>query len=439
MASTADHPEVKAAIKQASAALDALAAARSLAGDAAAASEVARSLGRLRSRVEAQVVRLATEVEGRGWPVADGFRTGAAQVGYLTNASGAEVSRWNRTSRALRRMQAVAALFAAGRIGPAQAARIAQTWSNPRVRQELEAIDEHLATLAERMGYAELDQFLRDWERLADADGAGQRAEHDHHHRNSRLVQGPSGSWTWTTTLGSADGAEASTVFAAFVAAEWEAEWAAARARVGEGATVGDLQRTPQQIRADAHMAMVRSAATARADAPGGSRVDTVIVMDLETFEREAARLAGADPGPRSEAGKAAFRCETIDGHAVDPTEATVTALLGHVRRAVIGSDGVTIDLGRRTRLFAGPARLAALLGTTHCPWPGCIAPTSQCEVDHLHPWGREGPTDQGNAMLFCGRHNRLKEHGFTVIRGPDGQLHIYRPDGTELTRSLAA
>ncbi|MFN8019663.1 MAG: DUF222 domain-containing protein [Acidimicrobiales bacterium] len=439
MASAADHSEVQAAIDQARAALDALASAGALAADGAQAAVVARELGCLRSRVEAQVVRLVTAAEDHGWSMADGFRSGAAQVGYHANASGAEVSRWTRSGRALRALPEVAGRFAAGRIGVAQVARIGRTWANPRVRGALAEIDEHLATLAELMGFADLDRFLRDWERLADEDGARQRAEHDHHRRNSRMVQGPSGAWTWTTTLGSSDGAEASAVFAAFVAAEWEAEWASARARAGQGASVADLQRTPQQIRADAHMAMVRSAATARAGAPGGSTVETVIVMDLETFERESARLAGLDPGPRSDAGRAAFRCETIDGQAVDPTEATARALLGHVRRAVHGVDGVTIDLGRRTRLFAGPARLAALLGGAHCAWPGCAAPTSRCQVDHLHPWAREGPTDQANAGPFCGSHNRLKEHGFTVIRGPDGTLHVYRPDGSELTRNLAA
>ena len=93
----------------------------------------------------------------------------------------------------------------------------------------------------------------------------------------------------------------------------------------------------------------------------------------------------------------------------------------------------MSIDLGRRQRLFTGHATLAARLAATTCYWPGCRAPASHCQTDHLDPWADGGTTDQANGGLACGHHNRLKEHGFTVRRAPDGTIHVHRPDGTRI------
>lgn len=128
------------------------------------------------------------------------------------------------------------------------------------------------------------------------------------------------------------------------------------------------------------------------------------------------------------------YRCSTLDGHTVDPTETVLAALTGHVRRVVVGAAGVVIDLGRRSRCFTGPAQLAVRLGSTHCVWPGCHVPVSHCQTDHLVGWRGGGRTDPGNGAPTCGQHNRLKEHGFSVHRDLDGRWHTHRPDGSEIT-----
>jgi hypothetical protein len=112
--------------------------------------------------------------------------------------------------------------------------------------------------------------------------------------------------------------------------------------------------------------------------------------------------------------------------------------LSGHVRRAVIGADGVVINLGRKQRLFSGSAELAVRLSGTDCYWFGCDMPASQCQIDHLIPWadhggGERGETRPDNGGLGCTRHNRIKEQGFRVWRDQLGEWHIVRPDGTEV------
>ncbi|HEX2576522.1 MAG TPA: HNH endonuclease signature motif containing protein [Aquihabitans sp.] len=104
------------------------------------------------------------------------------------------------------------------------------------------------------------------------------------------------------------------------------------------------------------------------------------------------------------------------------------------MRRVVIDADGVVVDMGRRRRLFTGPAQLAARLNATECYWPGCHVPTTSTQTDHLEPWTDGGTTDLTNAGPACARHNRLKHHGYTVHRDPAGTWHTHRPDGTEIT-----
>ena len=102
----------------------------------------------------------------------------------------------------------------------------------------------------------------------------------------------------------------------------------------------------------------------------------------------------------------------------------------------VVGSDGVVVNMGRKTRLFTGARRLAVMLADTTCTWPGCHTPNRHCQADHLDAFNGpdRGPTNPANGGPACGRHNRFKEHGFTVRRDPHGHWHTYRPDGTEIT-----
>jgi hypothetical protein len=113
-------------------------------------------------------------------------------------------------------------------------------------------------------------------------------------------------------------------------------------------------------------------------------------------------------------------------------------AVVGHVRRVVFDSAGVTINFGRKRRVFTGAARDAALLRNRRCLWPGCGLPRSQ--LDHHDEWAEHGGgTDQVNAGPLCGRHNRWKHRGYRVHRDTDGICTIIRPDGTPVDRPRAA
>jgi hypothetical protein len=214
---------------------------------------------------------------------------------------------------------------------------------------------------------------------------------------------------------------------------------------------VEDLDRNDGQRRFDAFSEIFQRAAAAHAAAEGGSQVVTNIVIDQATFERHLNRLFGTDPGPidtnlrpapgpapttetgttgtgrstdtdtagsgaagSTDTGRdsgcdggsgAGYRCSTLDGRPIDPTEAVAAALIDHIRRVVIGADSVVVDLGRRRRCFTGAAQLAARLAATECYWPGCHVPVTDCQIDHLIGWADHGgSTNPGNGAPACGR-----------------------------------
>ena len=228
--------------------------------------------------------------------------------------------------------------------------------------------------------------------------------------------------------FGSLQGAQVNDVFAHFIQAEWDADWAEARERCGDAAGMSDLRRTEPQRRADAMAAVSGAAASAPGD--GKAALPTLnIVMDEVTAE---AIVTGSrlDPGRYAE-----MVCRTQNGDPIDCSEAAAVALWGHIRRVVRDAAGVVIDMGRRSRLFTGAAREAVMVLTDRCLWPGCDRRVRNCQSDHSLEWAAHGATVPRNGGAMCGGHNLLKErHGFTARRQPDGEWIIRNANGDPVT-----
>ncbi|HAS10563.1 MAG TPA: hypothetical protein DCS55_08630 [Acidimicrobiaceae bacterium] len=124
--------------------------------------------------------------------------------------------------------------------------------------------------------------------------------------------------------------------------AELLADWAEARQRLGAGAFVGDLVRTPAQRRADALYAIFVRAASPPADA--ASPVPLVnVVIDQRSFEEQVRRAAGEemDLDPNDDLG--GHRCHDLDGTPLHPADVLAAALVGHVRRVVVDHRGARL------------------------------------------------------------------------------------------------
>ncbi|WP_162941813.1 HNH endonuclease [Desertimonas flava] len=273
-------------------------------------------------------------------------------------------------------------------------------------------------------------------------------------------------------------------VFEAFKYAEYLADVAAARARRGlPDAPIdsSDLERSPSQRAGDAFIAVFRAAANAPLD---GKPVEFVVdvVIDQPSFEQQLldlvdpfhqhrgtlARLvdhldgltdpcAGADyagPGDRLDptpiaglgnddsidrfARQTRPLCRLASGATAPTDTVDIALLLGHVRRVVVGGDGVVIDAGRKQRCFTRgtkhAAHVQALLDgySGRCTYPGCR--NRHLETDHATEWPKGGTTSPSNADLLCRFHNLIKTgRGFTARRSPRGWTY-HRPDGSPIT-----
>jgi hypothetical protein len=444
-------PRAQAVFADLDAAVDALDALELDPADVAEVVELTRRVEGVGRRVRAKEIGLLAAIEERGLHRPDGHASARVMVGHIGHLSEPEAKRRDRARRMFADMPAVKMAMATGRIGTCQVDRIARVFVNPRVQAEFVKIDAQVAQLAAVLSYEELDRRLTNWVRQVDEDGTADRARRAHENRRARLVQDFDGGWELLCLVGGLTGAQMQSIFRAFVEAEFQADWAEAREVHGEATTVEHLARTFDQRDADAVARIFEFAANAFAAAPGGAPIDTTIVMDHETFEREARRAAGAaieprlvpDLGPIPDPGddEAAapdhpgreFRCQTGDGHPIDPTEAFANALTGRIRRMVVGWDGVVLDASGYHKLFTGPLRAAVMLLMASCYWPGCNVKVSHCQADHLNPRRNGGRTNPGNGGPACGRHNRLKEHGYTARRDARGRMHVDRPDGTEI------
>ena len=391
-------------------------------------------LERLRRRLDHGADLAAGHLDGSAAFSLDGHKTAKGALKAIGRLSGSEAHGRVQTSRALRRLPLVEAAYARGEIPTEHVRAIARTVSNPRVAEWVPDADPIFAHHATILGYDDFVAALRQWEALADADGADQASERLHERRSASLLESAiDGSFRLESNHGALQGAAMAEIFDRFETAELHADWAAAREIHGDDTRVEHLERTPAQRRADAIFRIFCRAAAAE----GASPVPLVnIVVDQETFDDELRRAAGMEVQRDPNAELDGRRCHTLDGTVIRPAEAVAAALLGHVRRIVLDGAGNVIDLGRKQRLFTGSSRDAALLqallrdpGGLGCLWAGCDGRGRNLQVDHRDPAGRGGPTDVANSDAYCGFHNRIKERGFRPVRGPDGEWTIHRPD----------
>jgi hypothetical protein len=339
----------------------------------------------------------------------------------------------------VRELTGVAGEFRAGRVGIAQVRELARLFANPRAGDQLGGSEDILLEAAKSLEFADFRIVTSRWEQLADADGAHEAHERAHRERNARVdVDGAV--VRFETAHGVIQGTSMRNVFDAFCDAEFERDWAWVRATYGDDATKSQMPRTPAQRRADAFVAMVLAAA--EAGTGQGRSIDTTVnlVCDLEQFEQRLESEITDEPVDVDPSTVRDRRCETVDGVQVDPRQVVAATVAGRLRLIVTDDAGVIVHAGRKRKLFTGPIREAMMALDPMCAWLGCTLRAQICDIDHLEPRSRGGPTDPSNSGIMCHHHNVYKHvHGFGAARRPDGTVEITRPDGTPLRPPDAA
>ena len=396
---------------------------------------LARGLDGERRRVEAALAMLVDRVGSACAFGADGHRSVKAWGRATCNWSGGEAARFVKTGRMLARLESAATAAAAGELGVAQMHALGQLVGNPRVAEHLAASEELLVAQAAILDFDDYVSLLAHWEALADESGAHDDHERAHRDRSAHVsIVGER--FYLDATGGAATGVELIAVFEQFCRSEWLADWETGVLMHGDAMSPHLMQRSDAQRRADALQAIFGAAAVS-GQSPTGEPVVNIVV-GYELFEHHLRRALGEEPQPL-DPNNPAHRCETADGVIIDPYDMLVAAAVGHVRRIVLDSAAVIVDVGRKQRLFTGALRDAVMLVSHRCIWPGCARPASQCEADHILPYSHAGPTAAHNGGPVCGHHNRWKTRGYQTRRDPNGHWHHYRPDHTEIGWRAAA
>ena len=416
-----------------------------------------RSLELERRRTEAELALTAGEIDRRRSYLDDGHRSLKAYLRGTCSYSDAEAARVGRLATAADGVPGLAEALHHGRIGTPQANELAVAHANPRVRDRLVEFAPMLLELAERLSFREFRTCVQRFVMLADLDGAHRDLDESIQNRRARVVN-----LNGSLHLDGGGGdplvnVELEAIFRHFCELEYQADVAARRAEYGDRADEHPLPRTAAQRGYDAFVAIMRGAlANHRAGRPAPAVEPLVnLLMDHRTWGSLLVQaglapdttLAGepvdpftgtASPGDliadllADPDGFTSRRCETSTGQILHPHTVLRAALAGHIRRAVLGADNLPINLGRKARVFTGPARQAAKLLAVQCDHLGCGLPGEVCEVDHSTEWHDGGHTDQDNAGVECGGHNRDKHRKrWRTRRDIDGRIHTIRADGT--------
>ena len=363
--------------------------------DAEGIVELYRALARLEG---AATVAAAAFDAGGEW-AGGGALSAPAWISVRCGVPKAAARRRVNLGRALRHLPVAESAWLAGDVGVAQVAALAAA-RTPATEAAMARDESLLVEKAKSLRYDHFTRVLAYWAQLADPDGTEDSAAKQRDERGFDLSRSFGGSWIGDFVLDPIGGSVVDTMVRGIEAELFAADWAEAKARVGEAVDVPDLRRTHRQRRADALVEMAIRAGTAPADGRRPAPLFTTLV-DYETF---AGRI-----------------CELADGTVVSPG-----SLLGWldealVERIVFDGPGRVLDVGVTRRLFDGASRRAVQAMFPECFNEFCDVRSDRCQIDHVEPYAAGGLTVTDNGRPACGFHNRWRN------RGPEPPLRAVR------------
>jgi hypothetical protein len=398
-----------------------------------------RALELERRRLDATIAANVAVGFNRQVHLDDGHRTMKAYLRATCNWSPAQINRVCRAATLIDTHPTVGEIWMAGHIGADQVDELARAFAHPRAGSQLGEFLPALLDHAEHLRYDDFRICVQRFVLLADTDGAHRDTDRLHAERNAHVTATADGGIDICVTGGNAiTTTEFVTIFQRHVQAEFQRDVDTRRTLHGDTADQHPLPRTAAQRRHDAIHTIFLTAVTAPTN---GRRPEPVvnILCDATTFTNALRRHHLYDDTELDQQlldnapDLINRRCETTTGVVVHPDHMLRAALSGHIRRVVIDSAGVVIDMGRLQRLFTGSARTAAQLLTRTCTHPGCTIPAHLCDIDHMQPWAAaNGHTNQHNAAPLCNPHDRHKHRAkWHTRRATNGRIYSIRADGT--------
>ncbi len=237
------------------------------------------------------------------------------------------------------------------------------------------------------------DEFAKTIARYQiDRDAKGIR-ERQHRSRSVKFFKADDGCVGVRVVLPTLEGEQLEASLNQACDAAWRAE------HPDRASTLGGHDDEPRERRlADAFLAMMNGTATG-----GTARTALIVTMQTETLE---CNILGVGPIPVEDA------LELVDDPRTD------------IYAAIQAADGAIMKFGR-SRRFASPLQKLALAlrDGGFCVKPGCTAPWSRCDADHITEWDSGGLTNINDLRLLCGSdcHKHRHETGQGITRQRDG------------------
>jgi hypothetical protein len=173
-------------------------------------------------------------------------------------------------------------------------------------------------------------------------------------------------------------------------------------------------------------------------------------------LEADPIPYPAAGPSPRSTASLVPHPAAGPSPLSSDTRQRLTRALLAMAARALAGPGGLAahlraslgdgsvasaslpLDVGAATETIPAHLRRAAAVRHPHCAFPGCEQPASVCDIHHLVPRSRGGPTALPNLVPLCPFHHLTVIHrwGWTLTLHPDGTTTATSPGGTRTLHS---
>jgi len=345
--------------------------------------ELVQATQRVRSMTDAACVRSAGALDvSRAW-AADGARSPAAWMQWRCRIQKGGATTFLRCARELRDMPATEAALMAGEITTDHVRLLVD--AKQLAPEAFAEREDKLVRLATTMRVPHFEKALTYWRHLHEPDGVENEAASTFERREAHASTTFEKMVAVDALLDPIGGAIYLRELERLEQELFDADWAEARNRVGDGACASDLLRSPRQRRADAMRIMAERSAAKPADA-----TEPRILLNVLAGHESVARM-----------------CELSNGTVVTPGQVLPVLHLADVERIIFDGPSKVIDVGVRRRFYSGATRTAVQMRDRQCDHPSCDVPAERCEIDHIQPYDQGGLTTHDNGRCKCPFHHR--------------------------------
>ncbi len=155
-----------------------------------------------------------------------------------------------------------------------------------------------------------------------------------------------------------------------------------------------------------------------------GTRATVDVVIDIETL---AANNNGNDQPGQINLDR--IRAELAHGGPIAGPSLDRLLCDASFRALITDGPRTVLAYNRATPAIPPALRQAVRVRDRHCTFTGCDRPWWWCDLHHITPRNRGGPTTAENLTLRCRfHHGCVHDRGWQLTRTPDGTINVRSP-----------